>query len=541
MIFENTCNQIPFFMKHYAGIALLILISVSAYAQEKLPAMVPYNSQNIRELYLDTVNHHTALKQILREDSLETDNISTQKKHSWLYRKLFQEHLLELCKPDYNIFVDFLPDFQVGRSSQNKTTWLNTRGLIVQGNVGRKFYFESSFFENQGLFPVYLDSFVQKKRVIPGQGQIKYSDQIGKRYDFSYVNALLSYTPSEYLNLTLGYGNNSLGDGYRSLVLSDIGFSYPYLKITGTLGQFQYTSMWTQFMDLSSKSYSQAYEDLGYNKKWGVFHFLDWNATKKLTIGLFDAIIWPDSDTSGRKRGFDWTYLNPIIFLRPAEYSVGSSDNAMVGMNIKYKFFPKFTAYGQFVLDEFKLKEFTRNKGWWANKWSTQIGFRSFDLFKVPKLDLQGELNIARPYTYSFRNGQGNYAHYNQSLAHPMGANFKEVLGIASYTYKRWYIRGQLTFAQYGLDPDAAINYGGDIFKSYETRAQEYNNKIGQGLKTDFFYGQGSIAFVLNPKYNLRLEASAAARQEKNSLGTNREFIFSFGLRSTFRQFYYDF
>lgn len=528
-------------MKQSILTAVILMLSIQISAQQKHPVISIYHNQNIRELYLDSSNHHTSLGPILHEDTSAMYNMSDAPRKSWLHRKLFTEHLFEFRHPDYNVFIDFLPDFQIGQSSQNKTLWQNTRGFRAQGSIGSKFYFETSFYENQGVFPVYLDSFVAKRRIIPGQGEIKYSDKIGKSYDYSNVNALLSYTPNKHLNLSLGYGTNSIGDGYRSLILSDIGFSYPYLKITGTLGQFQYTSMWAQFMDLSSKSYNQAYEDLGYNKKWAVFHFLDWNASKKLTIGLFDAVIWPDTDSLGRKRGFDWTYLNPIIFLRPAEYSVGSSDNAMVGVNVKYKLFPKTTAYGQFVLDEFKLKEFFRSDGWWGNKWATQLGFRSFDLFKVSKLDLQGELNVARPYTYSFRNGQGNYAHYNQSLTHPMGANFKEVLGIASYTYKRWYIRGQLAFAQYGLDSDAATNYGRDIFKPYETRMGEYNNKIGQGLKTDFFYGQGSIAFVLNPKYNLRLEASAAARQEKNSLGTNREFIFSFGLRSTFRQFYYDF
>ncbi|MGN7719982.1 hypothetical protein [Chitinophaga sp. 22620] len=528
-------------MKHFHWITAFIMLAVPAMAQEKLPVITPYHSQNIRELYLDSVNHHTALKTILHEDSSALYTQTDSVKRSWFHRKLFKEHLFEFREPDFNVFIDFLPDFQVGRSNQDKTLWLNTRGATVFGNIGKKFYFESSFYENQGVFPVYLDSFVAKRRVIPGQGLIKYNDVIGKSYDFSYVNALISYTPSKYVNFTLGYGNNSYGDGYRSMILSDIGFSYPYLKITANLGQFQYTSMWAQFMDVSSRSFNQAYEDLGYPKKWGVFHFLDWNATKKLTIGLFDAVIWADSDSLGRKRGFDWTYLNPIIFLRPAEYSGGSSDNAMVGMNIKYKLFPKVTAYGQLVLDEFKLKEFFGGDGWWGNKWSAQLGFRSFDLFKVNKLDLQGELNVSRPYTYTFRNGQGNYAHYNQSLAHPMGANFLETLGIASYTFKRWYFRGQVQYAQYGLDYTKAISMGQDIFKSYDLRTSDYGNKMFQGLKTDFLYGQGTIAFVLNPKYNLRLEASVAGRQEKNNLYTNRELIFSFGLRSTFRQFYYDF
>ncbi|MCK7558103.1 hypothetical protein MKQ70_25090 [Chitinophaga sedimenti] len=100
----------------------------------------------------------------------------------------------------------------------------------------------------------------------------------------------------------------------------------------------------------------------------------------------------------------------------------------------------------------------------------------------------------------------------------------------------------QLTYANYGLDQDDATNWGKDIiFKDYTTRQREYGNKIGQGLKTDLVYATGSLAYVFNPKYNLRLEASITHRQEKNSAFTNKETIFQFGLRTSFRQFYYDF
>lgn len=529
-------------MKSFIQACLVLLFTIPAIAQEKLPVIAPYNYKNIRELYLDTANHHTALKTILHKDTSALYKDDNTVKRGLVARKLFKEHLLEFREPDYNVFIDFLPDFQIGKSNRDKNLWLNTRGVRIQANIGENFYFESSFFENQGVFPVYLDSFASKRRIIPGQGEIKFNKGLGKAYDFAYVNAMLSYTPNKYLNFTLGYGNNSFGDGYRSLILSDISFSYPYLRMTGTLGKVQYTSMWAQFIDQAGQSFDQAYEGIGYNKKWGVFHFLDWNVSRKLTIGLFDAVIWPDSDSAGRKRGFDWSYMNPVIFLRPAEFSNGSSDNSMLGMNVKYKLLDKTTIYGQLLFDELRIKEFLGNKGWWGNKWATQLGFRSFDLFKVPQLDLQGEFNLARPYTYSYSNTRTNYAHYNQSLAHPMGANFHEILGIASYTFKRWYLRGQITYANYGLDdPATDISYGQDIFKPYTKRAGDYDIHMGQGIKTDFLYGQGTLAFVMNPKYDLRIELSAAGRQQKNILETRREFIFSLGLRSTFRQFYYDF
>lgn len=528
-------------MKHLLRLKFAMLATLPAVAQDKPPVIVPYNAHNLREIYTIKANQHTALKPILNTNDTLYSIADSGRSRTWVHRKLFLEHLLEIRRPEFNVFADIEFDAQIGRSSRNKTLWLNTRGVHVMGNVGSKFFFETSFYENQGVFPAYIDSFMRRRRVIPGQGEPKTPDGIGKTYDFAYVNAKISYTPNKFLNATLGYGTNSFGDGYRSLILSDISFSYPYLRLTGTLGNVQYTAMWAQFMDLADQSFSQAYNDIGYNKKWGVFHFLDWNVSKRLTIGLFDAVIWPNGDSTGKRRGFDWSYMNPIIFLRPAEHSVGSSDNALIGLNAKFKLFPGTTVYGQFVLDEFKLKEMTRSNGWWANKWATQIGFRSFNLFKIANFDLQGELNIARPFTYSFRNTMGNYAHYNQSLAHPMGANFREFLGIASYRYKRWYLRGQLNYARYGLDSDVSSNFGGDIFKSYDLRNKDYDNRIAQGLKTNLLYAHGSLAFVLNRKTNMRVEATATSRSEKNSQFHNKEYIFSLGVKTSFRQFYYDF
>jgi hypothetical protein len=95
-------------------------------------------------------------------------------------------------------------------------------------------------------------------------------------------------------------------------------------------------------------------------------------------------------------------------------------------------------------------------------------------------------------------------------------------------------------FARYGLDT-ANTNFGKDIYKSYFTRTLEYDNHIGQGLTTNLLYLQGTIAFLLNPKNNMRLEVSVIGRQEKNDEWKKNELIFQVGLRSTFRQLYNDF
>lgn len=482
----------------------------------------------------DSANYHSSMRDYMITPTLDLPHDDSRKR-SWFHRKLFQEHLLEYNHDDYNLYLSFLPDFQVGRSSDNGTLWLNGRGVTAGGRLGKHFTFRAEVFENQGKFPAYVDRFNRTYNIVPGQGEYK-SYSGGKAFDYPSASGLLSYTPSKFVNFQLGYDRNFIGDGYRSMLLSDVPYNYPFLKITAGAGRLKYSVMWAQFIDQSQPRFS--YQN-GYRKKWGVFHYLDWNATDKLSIGLFESVIWQDADSSG-KRGFDASYLIPVAFLRPVEFSVGSPDNALMGLNLKYAFTKNSVLYGQFMLDELKLKEITSGKGWWGNKFGGQLGFRSNNIFKVPDLNVLTEINAARPYTFAQKNSLTSYGHYNQPLAHPLGANFVEWVSIADYRYKRWFFRGEVQLAKYGLDT-ANTNFGKNIFKSYDTRPNEYGNKIGQGVKTNLSNLNCTIAYLLNPKYNLRLEASVTARTEKNNLFRERELIFSFGLRSSFRQLYYDF
>ena len=192
------------------------------------------------------------------------------------------------------------------------------------------------------------------------------------------------------------------------------------------------------------------------------------------------------------------------------------------------------------VADEFTAKEFFSKNGYWANKWAIQLGFRGSDLFNVQRLNYLAEFNTARPYTYAHFDRISNYGHYNQPLAHPFGANFREFLGLLNYSYKRFDFQGQLVYARYGLDP-AGTNYGKDIFKDYTTRVADYGNSVGQGLATNLYIANAKVAYLINPKYNLKLELGGLLRKESNNLGANNTSLITFGLRSSFRNLYQDF
>jgi len=538
-----------FKIKHLLCLGGFLLAFYSAEAQTP-NVNIPYSYQFYQKLnksvYDVNAKTHSSIKGFYSDepnlikhyDSLMRMGTDSLNRRSWVRRKITEEHLFNFKGDDYEVYADFLPDFQIGREfNESKTTWLNTRGFQVGGKVGEKFSFYTNGFENQAVFANYLTDFIDQNQVVPSQMA---SSKLGnKTKDWSYVTALISYTPNKHLNLALGYDKNFIGDGYRSMLLSDVASNYSFVRLRASLGDVQYQTIIGYMLDPGAPKLTTD-RRLGDRGKWAAMHYLDWNATNRFSIGFFQAVTWADAEVEG-KRGFDFNYVHPFIFLRSVESAnTTSPDKMRIGINAKYEIFDKTTVYGQFMIDEFTAKEFFSNNGYWANKWSMQLGFRGADLFKVEGLNYLAEFNTARPYTYAHFDRVSNYAAMNQPLAHPMGANFRELLGIMNYSYKRFDFQGQLTYARYGLDTDS-LNYGKDIFKSYDSRSVNYGSHVGQGLKTNFYFGEARVSYLLNPKYNLRLELGGVYRRESNDLGVKNTGLITFGLRSTFRNLYQDF
>jgi lipopolysaccharide/colanic/teichoic acid biosynthesis glycosyltransferase len=499
-----------------------------------------------RILYASTADIHTSIQPYVLSDFKNFSNYDSlflvgrsygvQDSASLLWRKVFSEHLYDAREEDYRIAFDILPDAHMGTDIDGRReVWSNTRDFLCEGSIGSKLSFRTEYFESQSRFPSYLDAFIGKNFVIPGQG---YRRLYGaEAHDYGYATGDISYSPTKYLNFQLGHGKNFIGDGYRSMLLSDAAFDYPYLKITASFWKMKYLTMWAQFQDVGQ---GMAHEfDRAFTKKFGVFHYLDINITDRFALGLFETIIWRNSDSSGY-RGFDVNYLNPVILLNPVEFSIGSPDNSIMGMNARVKIFSNSAIYGQLLIDELSMIEYLHNRGYWANKYGIQIGAKTFAFLGIEDLFLLSEMNMASPYTYSHFDPVTNYGHYNQSLAHPLGANFYESVSIAQYHLNRIEFRAQFNYARYGTD-SSGLNYGGDIFKSYFTRIQDYGNFTGQGVDSHVLYADLRIGYVLNPLTNLKIEFGGAYRRQTTPASKDESMVFMLGIRSSFRNLYYDF
>ena len=291
---------------------------------------------------------------------------------------------------------------------------------------------------------------------------------------------------------------------------------------------------------------SEVTEGGSFRTKYMANHYLSYNVTKRLNIGLFESVVWENDND----RGFDFNYINPVIFYRAIEFSTGSrGGNALIGLSGKYKFTDKINAYGQLIIDEFSSRDVFGGEGSFRNKTGYQLGVKYYSAFGVDNLYLQAEYNRVRPYTYSHNSITLNYGHNNQSLAHTLGANFSEFIGIVRYQYGRIYADAKIVLAKRGYEfntPEDPAFYGGDIYGTEDNRISDLGNELGQGNTTDFFHGELQAGYLINPATNLKLYGSVIFRDFKPQQNTqavfeNQTTWVNFGLRTDIFNWYYDF
>ncbi len=383
-----------------------------------------------------------------------------------------KSHLLEVQKPDLYLSVDPIVYFKAGKESDNdEFLYQNTRGVQARGMISRRVGFSISFTDNQELDPRYVQAWINRFDAVPGEGFYK---RIKKNGGVDYFDARgsVSWNVAQHIDMQFGYDKNAIGTGYRSLFLSDFTSSATFFKINTHIWKFDYQNLYFELYPQYNIS-----GNIKAPRKYARMNYLNINATKWLNVGVFESIVF------GRENHFDFQYLLPVMFLRPAESTGGSQDNAMVGFDAKANIANRVQLYGQFLLDELKVKEMLKGTGWWGNKNGIQLGVKYVDAFGLKNVDLQFESNRVRPYTYSHFDSVANYSHYNQPLAHPLGANFQEFIGIVkAQPIEKLYLKGTAIYYYQGLD-SFGINYGANLFESYNARPRDYDFKVGDGDK----------------------------------------------------------
>jgi len=441
-------------------------------------------------------------------------------------------NLYEVNKENFFLAINPVIQYTVSKENENdQHLFLNTRCITLRGRIADKVGFAASITDNQERDPLYVQQFIIERKAVPGGGFYKdFKDPGG--VDYFDARGYITTHVAKIIDIAFGYDKNFIGNGHRSLFLSDFSSNMLFLKLNTRIWKFNYQNL---FMELTSGNRLGA--DNLFPKKYAAMHHLDVSVTKWLNIGLFEGVVF------GRKDYFEFGYLNPVIFYRSIEQQSGSFDNSVAGFDIKANVAKKFQIYGQFLLDEFSRVESRKGNGWWGNKFGIQAGAKYIDAFKIKNLDLQVETNRVRPFTYSHRDSVANYTHYNQPLAHPLGANFQEFLGIARYQpAPRWLLHAKAIYFKQGKDT-GTTSFGGNIFLPNipPFRKMDYGFDVGSGVTTKTALASMLVSYELRP--NLFIEAFSLYRRQSANLNSFKKntTLFSLGVRWNVERREFDF
>ena len=462
-----------------------------------------------RPLLISYLNHYTNVDSV-RFLYGRDKNILAKMKHPMWWRKFRTESLIKIDYNDFHLRMNPTFNFNMGKEDDDISLKTNTRGIDIYGDLGPKFSFRTGVYENQAVFPSYYNDFIKKKYVVPGQGRARRFQETG--YDYGNAYGYLSYTPYSFFNFQIGHGKHFIGEGYRSLILSDNAYNTPFLQFTWTWKNIRYTQL---LMALQHSAIADGF-DLIAERRYASFSSLDFLIGKYWELGITEAIVW-------QKRNIDQAYpnlniLNPIPLWRTFQYGMEGKNNVLLGFNSKIKITKKIMTYQQLIIDGQQKSGF-------------QVGLKLYDIL-LKNLFFQIEYNQLQPYVYAHWDKQ-NFSQYNQVLAYSLGANVKEFVFKTRYQWKDFILSYQINFAQQGLDNDT-INYGADIFKEYTS--YEGHNTL-QGEKMELINQQIKLAYLINPVSNMQiffLYQTRTYNQELNS-------FFWIGFATHLRNLYTDF
>lgn len=460
-------------------------------------------------------------------DLIDAINDSTKQYYDFT-NVLFKKYLFELKGKDYYLKISPAIDFAYGRDigdTIKRSLFQNTRGFHVEGNLFKNFSFSTSLYENQGrytnyesiyyssvgeLYPNSDSTYLTQNGVIPGGGRTKPFK--GDGFDYAFAVGYLVYKPFKWLRIAMGNNAQFIGDGHRSLLLSDNSYSAPYLRLDWKIGpKFNFVYHRARNMNLlrrpASGSVESYYEAKGYS-----VNYFTYKPTDYISVSLFESGMWNrgDSVTSHHSHPL---YYNPIPFLSGLVLKGKNEVVSLLGLNVNYQFAERHRVYGQFAINDYNSK-----------KVAFQLGYRGYNFFDINDFMIQLEYNNVANGTYETGNRRLNNVHFNLPVAHVKGNGFQEFIFRSNYEYKRIYA-------------DLSVVYY--LTKNYSSQSLLPVYRELNYSSNNIFYQNFELGYRFNRKMNLTLFASWAYRfANDGQLPTN---FISAGLRTGFINHYKDF
>ncbi|MFC1490822.1 capsule assembly Wzi family protein [Candidatus Latescibacterota bacterium] len=380
----------------------------------------------------------------------------------FVYRN--RRNLYSSTGENYSLYFDpiVVREATIGKehvTSDDDNVYMFGNGLKIRGTVGEHMGFHIDVRDSREFGSRdYSDTTIQ---TMPGRGWVSSKDD---HVEFDETSAHLAYTNGP-LSVMFGRGKNIWGRGYRgTLALS--GYSSPYdmfrletefwkLKFIFFAAEIeQYPAMANYYFNdpLSTVSDSVAV------KKRMTGHRVELGLTDRINIGFYENVVY-----GGR---WDWSYLNPVIFLKGAEHNNGDHDNAAMGMDFRVMLHHAHSLYGEFFIDDITTSKLGTD--WYGNKFAYQLGTFLVMPFGLRDVDTRIEYTRIKPWVYTNRIQYNTYTNYGDVLGYPLGPNSDEIFMQIRKRFSRKF-HTALSFARrrHGANPEG-VNLGGDPLSGYQ-------------------------------------------------------------------------
>ncbi|OJU76381.1 MAG: hypothetical protein BGO09_15750 [Bacteroidetes bacterium 47-18] len=441
------------------------------------------------------------------EDATGMDGARPSKRPVLRYFYTTKENLLHYHGDDFFVAVNPVLYLNAGLditpgSNTRQHTFTNFRGGEIRGRIANRIGFYTLLGDNQERPFVNVGNWETRYKSFPGNDFYRRLDNgtfdafVGRGY------FTVDIVPRHF-KLAFGYDKQFIGNGIRSLVQSNETAAGTFLRLQTNIGGFQVDNLYQELVS----DFAGLGNDDRLPRKYASFHQVSRNIGSRLSIALFESTMY------GASNDFKLTNLIPVIYVNTLMRALEAQQKTSLGLQFKYLPARSVQLYGQAMADRIDFRKAAVPTA--KSTFAAQLGVRYFNAFTLSNLDLQAEVNHVSPFMYQSNERTQNHTHYNQPLAHPMGAGFTEVIGKARYQpHARIYIDAIGSFFK-GITPAVPFNNGSNIHMTYQEWISDHHidyQKYYTGA-----YLNGNIAYELFT--NFFLEAGGTYTKGLNSSG----------------------
>jgi hypothetical protein len=197
---------------------------------------------------------------LINDNSEWYDSLKSVSKKPFLryfYREPANLYSIRTKKDEFVLRINPILDLGTGTEFGNKMLVKNGRGISLRFSIKKRISVYFMAYTNQLLVPEYIDSMTRSsfpQAHVPGFGYYKeYSPKLLNRngkvnrgIDFFDYRGYITFNILKHIDVQFGHDKNFIGDGIRSLFLSDNSAPYLFLKINTRIWKINYQNLFCE-------------------------------------------------------------------------------------------------------------------------------------------------------------------------------------------------------------------------------------------------------------------------------------------------------